>query len=58
MLEGHWAGDDARFQSDRMLVKHDATYVAKNDDRLKEADEGGHGATAGASSSTPRRRPP
>ena len=41
VLEGHWSADDSRFESDRMLIKHDANYVAKNGDRLKQADEGG-----------------
>lgn len=41
VLEGHWDSSGSRFDSDRMLVKHDATYTAKNGDRLKEADEGG-----------------
>ncbi|MGZ4709132.1 MAG: cytochrome c maturation protein CcmE [Acidimicrobiales bacterium] len=41
VLEGHWDSAGVRFQSDRMLIKHDANYTAKNSDRLKEADEGG-----------------
>jgi cytochrome c-type biogenesis protein CcmE len=41
VLEGHWDATATRFDSDRMLVKHDATYTAKNGDRLKEADQGG-----------------
>jgi cytochrome c-type biogenesis protein CcmE len=41
VLEGHWDSAGDRFQSDRMLIKHDANYTAKNSDRLKEADEGG-----------------
>jgi len=41
VLEGHWDASGSHFDSDRMLVKHDATYTAKNGDRLKEADEGG-----------------
>jgi cytochrome c-type biogenesis protein CcmE len=41
VLEGHWDASGQHFDSDRMLVKHDATYTAKNGDRLKEADEGG-----------------
>jgi cytochrome c-type biogenesis protein CcmE len=41
VLEGRWSSDHTHFDSDRMLVKHDATYTAKNSDRLKQADEGG-----------------
>ena len=41
VLEGHWDSNGDRFLSDRMLIKHDANYTAKNSDRLKEADEGG-----------------
>ena len=50
VLEGHWDASQQRFDSDRMLVKHDATYVAKNSDRLKEADQGG---TVPVSTTTP-----
>jgi len=42
VLEGHWDSTGARFDSDRMLVKHDENYVEKNGDRLKQADEGGN----------------
>ncbi|HEX7444556.1 MAG TPA: cytochrome c maturation protein CcmE [Acidimicrobiales bacterium] len=41
VLEGHWDASNTHFDSDRMLVKHDANYVAKNGDRLKQADQGG-----------------
>lgn len=55
VLEGRWTeggapggasfvngrNDGWYFASDRMLVKHDSTYTAKNEDRLKQADEGG-----------------
>jgi hypothetical protein len=43
VLEGHWAQADgeAVFDSDYMLVKHGETYVAENEDRLREAEEGG-----------------
>jgi cytochrome c-type biogenesis protein CcmE len=35
------------FLSDRMLVKHTNEYDAKNEDRLREAEEGGNVATSG-----------
>ena len=41
VLEGHWDTNGTQFESDRMLIKHDANYVAKNGDRLKQADTGG-----------------
>ncbi len=63
VLEGQWRGtsvgadggagsaggtEEAYFASDRMLVKHDEEYVDVNDERLKEAEEGGR-----AEASTP-----
>jgi cytochrome c-type biogenesis protein CcmE len=53
VLEGHWDSTGERFQSDRMLIKHDANYTAKNSDRLKEADEGGTVSTTVPPSETP-----
>lgn len=53
VLEGRWeaappsgafangAHDGWYFSSDRILVKHDATYTSKESERLKEAEEGG-----------------
>lgn len=41
VLEGNWNPNDDVFTSDRMLVKHDEQYDAENEDRLREADEGG-----------------
>ena len=38
VLEGRWQGD--RFESDRMLVKHDEVYTAENPDRTKDYPEG------------------
>jgi cytochrome c-type biogenesis protein CcmE len=37
----HGVNDGWYFASDRMLVKHDSSYTAKNGERLTEADEGG-----------------
>ncbi len=36
VLEGHWSKDGAVYQSDRIIVKHDESYKAKNPDRVKE----------------------
>jgi cytochrome c-type biogenesis protein CcmE len=42
LLEGHFAGDGSTtYDSDLIIVKHDENYVSKNEERLKEADEGG-----------------
>jgi len=42
VLQGHWDPNGQRlFLSNLMLVKHDATYTAKNGARLKQAVEGG-----------------
>ncbi len=35
VVEGHWDGDT--FQSQRIIVNHDATYTEANEDRLTEA---------------------
>jgi len=52
VLEGHWDPSDQRlFDSDLMLVKHDATYTAKNGDRLKQAVQGGDVAPGSSGSS-------
>jgi len=40
VLEGNWDGEV--FASDRILVKHSSEYEAENEDRLREADEGGN----------------
>lgn len=49
VLEGSWdpAGGDF-FASDRMFIKHDATYESKDDydDRVREAEQGGDEADA------------
>jgi cytochrome c-type biogenesis protein CcmE len=45
VLEGTWdPGGGDFFASDRMLIKHDATYESQDDynDRVREADEGGN----------------
>ena len=66
VLEGRWeaapptgafangAHDGWSFSSDRILVKHDATYTSKESERLKEAEEGGKvpvASSSGASAS-------
>ena len=41
VLEGRWSDDGLFFASDRIMVKHSSAYVAKNSERLTEAEEGG-----------------
>ncbi len=41
VLEGRWDRTVDVFDSDRMLVKHDERYDAENQDRIKEAEQGG-----------------
>ena len=42
VLEGRW--DDETFVSDRIMVRHSSEYEAENEDRIREADEGGGAA--------------
>ncbi|MGE3620725.1 MAG: cytochrome c maturation protein CcmE [Acidimicrobiia bacterium] len=43
VLSGRWSG--ARFASDEMLIRHDENYVADNEDRIADAEDG-HGRGA------------
>ena len=45
VVEGHWQDGDDVFVSDRMLIKHDESYEAKDDydERLDDAEQGGGG---------------
>jgi cytochrome c-type biogenesis protein CcmE len=45
VLEGHWRDGAQVFDSDRMLIKHDESYEAKDDydERLDDAEQGGGG---------------
>jgi cytochrome c-type biogenesis protein CcmE len=40
VLEGHWDAAGEVFDSDRIMVKHSADYVAENGDRLTQAEKG------------------
>jgi cytochrome c-type biogenesis protein CcmE len=50
VLEGHWDRSSDVFDSDRILIKHDATYESKADyeKRIREAREGGTVPAGGA----------
>jgi cytochrome c-type biogenesis protein CcmE len=43
VLEGHWDESGAAFDSDRIMIKHDATYESDDDyrQRMREAQQGG-----------------
>jgi cytochrome c-type biogenesis protein CcmE len=43
VLEGHWDQSGAVFDSDRIMIKHDATYESEDDyrQRMREARQGG-----------------
>jgi cytochrome c-type biogenesis protein CcmE len=44
VLEGRFAeGEELLFLADRILVKHDETYEADNEDRLDDAEDGSSG---------------
>lgn len=55
VLEGRWDDTGRWFDSDRILVKHSEEYEAKNQDRIKEADQGGQvsGSTATTATTAP-----
>jgi cytochrome c-type biogenesis protein CcmE len=43
VLEGHWDESGEFFDSDRIMIKHDATYESEDDydQRMREAEQGG-----------------
>lgn len=46
VLEGRFAeGEEIVFLADRILVKHDETYEAENEDRLDDAEDGREGGS-------------
>jgi cytochrome c-type biogenesis protein CcmE len=53
VVEGRWDPSGEVFSSDRMLVKHDEEYVEVNDERLRDAEEGGQPTSPDSSSSEP-----
>jgi cytochrome c-type biogenesis protein CcmE len=38
-LEGAFAANGKKFESDEIMVRHDSTYDEKNEDRVREADQ-------------------
>jgi cytochrome c-type biogenesis protein CcmE len=47
VLEGQWDRSGAFFDSDRIMIRHDATYESEQDyqQRMREADQGGETPT-------------
>ena len=39
VLEGAFAANGKKFESDEIMVRHDSTYDEKNEDRVREADQ-------------------
>jgi cytochrome c-type biogenesis protein CcmE len=50
VLEGHWDRSGEVFDSDRIMIKHDATYESDEDyeERIREAEQGGQAGGAGS----------
>jgi cytochrome c-type biogenesis protein CcmE len=48
VLEGHWDRSGDVFDSDRIMIKHDATYESRDDyqRRMREAEQGGQAGEA------------
>ena len=58
VLEGHWDESGEVFDSDRIMIKHDATYESEGDyrQRMREARQGGSASaedTRGGEADTP-----
>jgi cytochrome c-type biogenesis protein CcmE len=58
VLEGHWDHSGDVFDSDRIMIKHDATYESEDDyrQRMREAQQGGSAPaddTQGGEADTP-----
>jgi cytochrome c-type biogenesis protein CcmE len=49
VLEGHWDESGDVFDSDRIMIRHDATYESEDDyqQRMREAEQGGQAGGAG-----------
>ena len=50
VLEGHWDRSGEVFDSDRIMIKHDATYELEEDyeERIRHAEQGGQAGEAGS----------
>jgi cytochrome c-type biogenesis protein CcmE len=55
VLEGHWDEASDVFDSDRIMIKHDATYESEDDyrQRMREAEQGGSARADDSEADTP-----
>lgn len=55
VLEGHWNESGDVFDSDRIMIKHDATYESEDDyqQRMREAEQGGSALADDTEANTP-----
>ena len=53
VLEGRWDAAGDWFDSDRILVKHTASYEADNGDRIRDAEDGEGGDGSAATTTRP-----
>ena len=55
VLEGHWDESGDVFDSDRIMIKHDATYESEDDyrQRMREAEQGGSALADDTEAATP-----
>ena len=55
VLEGHWDESDDVFDSDRIMIRHDATYESEDDyrQRMREAEQGGSALADDTGADTP-----
>jgi cytochrome c-type biogenesis protein CcmE len=55
VLEGHWDRSGEVFDSDRIMIRHDATYESEADyrQRMREAEQGGSARADDSGADTP-----
>jgi cytochrome c-type biogenesis protein CcmE len=55
VLEGHWDRSGEVFDSDRIMIRHDATYESEADyrQRMREAEQGGSARADDSEADTP-----
>jgi cytochrome c-type biogenesis protein CcmE len=55
VLEGHWDRSGDVFDSDRIMIRHDATYESEDDyrQRMREAEQGGSAGADDSGADTP-----
>jgi cytochrome c-type biogenesis protein CcmE len=55
VLEGHWDRSGDVFDSDRIMIRHDASYESEDDyrQRMREAEQGGSAGAGDSEAGTP-----